>query len=185
MEDWISPAPPHTAEMCAMVRKHTLNSFCAMLSQQAGEPASVLAELYCFVACLWHGMRDEEPLVRPLVKLFYDLEFGVSEGGQRLKPMVHGMTPAEHARRLALLDAGKERFKRHLLEGLPGLPGIGVRNLVIRWARFQYDEVHHFQAPYRADPQQAMRDSMGLSDHFAELMEEVIDVIDPGAERGP
>jgi hypothetical protein len=186
MEEWLDPAPPHVAELCALVRQHRFDHFCAMVSQSAENeesPRKAFAELYAFVACLWHGMRDEQPLVRPLVRLYYDLEHGVSPDGNPLEPMVPDLDAAEHARRLALLDAGRARFKALLLTGLPLLPGVGVRNLVIRWARLQYDCVHRFQAPPRTDPQLAMRDAMGLSDHFAELMTQVLDVVDPEREK--
>jgi hypothetical protein len=173
MDDWLDPAPPHTAKMCDILRKSDFNLFCAMVSEQAEaneSPKGAFAELYAFVACLWHGMRDEQPLVRPLVKLFYDLENGVGE----LLPVERKLSLAENHQRAALLDLGRARFKALLIEAFPNLPGIGVRNVVIQWARLQYEHVHCFQAPPRLNREQAVRDSMGLSDHFAELMTEVL-----------
>jgi len=153
-----------------------------MISEKANETAQqneAFAEIYGFLACLWHGLRDEEPLVQPLVKLCYDLECSITPDGTELLPLVANLEPAEEAQRLTRLGAGRVRFKVLLLEGLPQLPGIGVRNLVFAWARLQYEHVHCFQAPLRLDRKQAALDAMGLSDHFAELAIEVLDVVDP------
>jgi hypothetical protein len=186
MEAWCARyCPDNWAEVCLGAEQGHFALWCARMSEATIDlpPRLVYAELRALIAGVWRGLRDNEPAVRPLCQLYWDLEHPTAEP---LLPMEPELSTQESQRRLAALDAGRIAFKRLLLAAFTGpLQPIGVRNLVIRWARIQYECIHQFQAPPTADPARAVRDAMGLSDHFAELMDEVLTQVDgvpPNAE---
>lgn len=174
MEGWCAKfLPSNAAKVCAAARHIGYGGFelwCARVSEATYdmEPSDAYVELRALIASLWSGMRDEQALVRPICQLYYDLEHPIPGREERLPQL-----------RPDILDAGRAHFKRLLLDAFAGpLRHIGVRNLVIRWARIQYECMHGFQAPPTTDPQRAVRDAMGLTDHFRELMDEVLTQVD-------
>jgi hypothetical protein len=141
------------------------------------------------MAALWSGLRADDghagAQVRVLAQLWWDLEHPLPERAERFEPMEPGLSSEESARRLDLLDRGKAHFRRLLITAFTGpLQHIGVRNLVMRWARIQYECVHGFQAPPTSDPHRAMRDAMGETDQFLEMMVEILTQVDGVAPNG-
>lgn len=184
MEEWLVQYKPQNAdEICAGARAcGNFALWCAHITGMADEIADPLEryhELRALMCSLWDGLRDTEPMVRPLCKLFWDLENPVPGRLERLPHITHDMNTAETFAALAVLDTGRKHFKQHVQDAFAAtLKPIGVRNLVFRWARIQYENMHGFQAPPRYSEAQSVADSFGDSDHFAELMDEVLAVAD-------
>jgi len=177
----VQHCPGNAGVVCAQAVREPFDIWCARISEQTIDMPSWPAylQLRGVVAALYHGLRDTQPLVRPLCQLFWDLEYPIADRVDRLLPMEPGLTVFESQERLAVLDTERARFRQLLLTAFTGpIKAIGVRNLVIRWARIQYDCIHGFQAPATPDPARAVRDAMGLTDHFAELMDEILTQVD-------
>jgi hypothetical protein len=185
MEAWCTKfKPSNAADVCAAVRLPVYKGFenwCAYVSQATYdmEPRQAHGELRALIASLWNGLRDEQPLVKPLCQLYYDLEHPIPGRTERIPRLTREMTAEQQTETIALSDLGRAHFKRLLIEAFTGpLRHIGVRNLVIRWARIQYECMHGFQAPPTQHRERAVRDAMGLTDHFRELMDEILTQVD-------
>jgi len=122
------------------------------------------------------GLDAEWERIQHIVRAMYDMEDGLAQkmGVYSITPITPDMSPADHERCLWVLDNARLRFKRVFLDAFQVLPTIADRNLLMTWGRNVYYKVHGFQAPARTDPAQAMRDAAGGSDHFEELMQEVL-----------
>ncbi len=118
----------------------------------------------------------DEPRSQAVCKYYYELQFGICTtlNIEEFEPIERNLTREEHNRRLALLDKGRLLFKQTMITAFAELPFFCDRNMLIRWGRIVYDHIHCFQAPPRLSQHQAAEDAAGLSDHFAELMQEVI-----------
>lgn len=190
MEEWLAHYRPDNA--AAVCRAALLASehgafavWCALVCERMDsvqmEPLMMYCELRALIAALWSETRDAIPAVRPLCALFWALErpLGDELGADGFARMEPNLDAAEHERRIALLDRGKAVFLRHMRSAFETtLRDVGVRNLCLKWARLEYECVHGFQAPARTTPQQAMRDAMGQSDHFAEHMMALLTAVD-------
>jgi len=182
MEAWLTAYTiTNWQPVCDASEAMPFDWWCAIVSQKTsdGDPKQMYGELRGIIMALWKGLRDKNPIVRPLCKLYWDLEHPIPGRTTRLEPMVRGLTRQEEARRLAILDNGRAHFKRHLITAFTDpLTPVGVRNLVIRWARIQYDCWHQFQAPGRLTEAEAAKDAAGESDHFAEMMTQILEQVD-------
>lgn len=108
-----------------------------------------------------------------IARTMYDLDDGLAPP-DGFEPIVPDLTQEETQRRLTLLDAGRAKFARVLRLAFAHITLFADRNLLIAWASKVYYHVHCFQAPPRFDAAQATRDAMGQSDHFRELLDEVL-----------
>jgi len=156
------------------------------MQEQGIEEIAIYGFLYKEVCRAYHVLKEnheglEEPWrrIKRILETFWRLdEEGLTE--ERLLPMEPNLPKDESARRLAALDAGRTKFKQHLVDAFGDLHAIADRNLILMFASKTYNYIHGFQAPPRADPKQAYLDAMGLSDHFSELAQEVIDASPEG-----
>ena len=187
MEGWFTRyCPTNAAEICTGANAAVFELWCARISEATIDmsPRQAYGELRALMAALWSGLRTDDghtgAQVRVLAQLWWDLEHPLPERGEeRFEPMEPELSTEESMRRLELLDRGKAHFKRLLIAAFTGpLQHIGVRNLVMRWARIQYECVHGFQAPPTTDPQRAVRDAMGETDHYAEMMRDILTQVD-------
>ena len=177
MEEWL-PRPPESTinYVASVVRDIGITHALATYSEKCEtmEPRKAYRILLEAIGSMYYSNPD--PRILNIARAFYDLEMGVplQLGVPRLIPMERGLPPKEHETRLALLDKGRVIFKQVLLDAFVRSVTFADRNVIIRFARLVYECIHGYQAPYRLDPRQATLDAMGKSDHFAELMDEVI-----------
>lgn len=119
-----------------------------------------------------HQQLDAEwARIGVIARAMYDLESGI---GLPLQHLVPELSQEETQRRLALLDQGRARFGQILKEAFTKTLLYADRNLLIAWASKVYYHVHGFQAPPRFDAALATRDAMGQTDHFRELLDDVL-----------
>ncbi len=135
--------------------------------EEPGKQRDAYAMFIAYVRDLYHGAPGARTTA--IAQIMYTLEEG------DLLPMEPDLDHEEEQRRLMALDAGRALFKQRLLQAFGDMHKYADRNFVIGWARIVYNHVHGFQAPPTQDPARAVRDAMGQTDHFMELMQEVID----------
>jgi hypothetical protein len=119
------------------------------------------------------GLEAEWERISRIARTMYALDEGLCEDAP-LEPIIPELSQEETQRRLALLDAGRAKFGKTMVQAFQHIPLFADRNLLISWAAKCYYHVHGFQAPPRFDAAQATRDAMGQSDHFAELLKDVL-----------
>jgi len=110
---------------------------------------------------------------------FYFLEKGVCDKlGFEIDPITsedQGKDSNFINRKLAQSDAGRKMFKEYLIWLFKTEIKSSIdRTLILRFANKAYYNIHCFQGPLRFDPKKAAEDAAGLSDHFSELVNEVI-----------
>lgn len=134
-----------------------------------------VAKAYQALEADHEGLAAEWDRITHIARTMWDLDDGLEVlVGEPIEPIEHGLEEGEDLRRLAVLDRGRAIFGATLIKAFTQLTLFSDRNLLISWAAKLYYHVHGFQAPHRMNPQQALQDSLGKSDHFAELLEEVI-----------
>lgn len=174
MEEWLSETrDPNGEAMAAQFTDNGTNDmkltvFIGTMSEHAAslEGRTAYATLFVTIRHLYYGAPGARTAA--MARCMYTLEQGET------LPLEPGLPREDEAHRLAALDARRAEFKQQLIDAFATMTKYADRNYVIGWARLMYSHVHGFQAPPRTDRALAIRDAMGQTDHFVELMEEVI-----------
>jgi hypothetical protein len=112
---------------------------------------------------------EDQQFINQTTKIMWQLEVGVKWPSDLPENPSESDTPA--------LVIYRQRFGEALKNAATSCIGSNnnceIRLFVIIYGRAMYDaEVRAFPGPARFDPQEAMRDAMGMNDMFAELFEE-------------
>ncbi len=124
--------------------------------------------------------QDEFPhkwgRVNTIFHTMWKLENGFPQlFGDEIKMVTPDISEEEKEKRCKVYDRARVVFQEILENAFTQLELFSDRNLLILWARMVYYHVHGFQAPLRQDPNTAIEDAMGTSDHFNELLNRAIE----------
>lgn len=141
--------------------------------------------LYLLFKMNKHLFPGEFGRVERIAVIFHYLEYGIlTELGHKLEPMDRKDSQEVGQAKLAKLDKGKALFKKKLIdEFTTNIKDTADRNLILRWAGKLYRKVHGFQAPPRLSAEQAMRDAMGSSDHYLEMVIEIMNKVESSDKK--
>ena len=141
-----------------------------------------------YYTCLYLGANDihyafkenhesyqkEWNRIQELVKLMWCVSDGIANEFGDIEALTPHQPQEKQQEILVQLDKARNIFKNKIEDSWKTMTHIIDRNIIIHWSRMHYYHVHCFQAPNRLDPLQASRDAMGLSDHFQEMIDEII-----------
>jgi hypothetical protein len=114
--------------------------------------------------------------VENILKACYFIEEGILiKLNLRLEPMYPKDSLEVAQAKLRKNDFVRREFKEYIFTTFRDtISEIIDRNLVIYYAEKIYWNIHCFQAPPRLDSKLALQDSMGTSDHYQEMIREIL-----------
>jgi hypothetical protein len=95
-----------------------------------------------------------------------DTQSGISEKLDR------NLSKQEEEKILEKLDKDRDKFKNILKKYLNLLNNIEIKKLYIYFGKLIFT-FNDYQAPYRTDPKKAIEDSMGMTNLYGELLDEI------------
>ena len=123
------------------------------------------------------SLKDYWERVKVITQVMWEIDIGISlEMKTEIKPLERNISKEEHDKRLAILDKALCLFKGYIENAFKKTDHICDKNIIIYWGRHFYYKVYGFQAPARSDPALALKDSMGLTDHYIEMIEDIVKV---------
>lgn len=114
--------------------------------------------------------------VENILNAFYQLEEGILlQLGFRLELLNPKDSEEVQNEKLRKNDLAREEFKNTILVNFKEqIKEIIDRNLVIYYAEKVYWNIHCFQAPPRYDPELALKDAQRKTDHYKEMIKEIL-----------
>ena len=114
--------------------------------------------------------------IENILNTFYQLEEGIFlKLGFRLEPLKRKDSEDVQKEKLCKNDLARKEFKNVILKDFSEkITEIIDRNLVIYYAEKLYWNVHCFQAPPRFDPELALKDAQRMTDHYKEMIREIL-----------